>query len=96
MKKVYIDVRGVDEFENGSVQGAINIPLQLLMGMQSKEQIEGEILKLVSISSDEEKDTKVEYIIFCASGGRSMVAVEIFNSLGFQNVTNARSYLNLM
>jgi rhodanese-related sulfurtransferase len=96
MNKIYIDVRGADEFENGSVPDAINVPLHFLAGIRSKGQMEEEILKSISISLEENKDAEVEYIVFCASGGRGMIACEILNSLGFQNVTNAGSYLNLM
>jgi phage shock protein E len=73
MNQVIIDVREPFEFMMGHVDGALNIPPQKLMA--GAKQL-----------SDVPKDTKV--IVYCRSGSRSAVAMNILHDLGYTNVIN--------
>lgn len=73
MKNIYIDVREPDEFATGHVQGAINIPPSRLM------EGAGEL-------KDIPKDTPL--VLYCRSGSRSNVSINILRSLGYTNMTN--------
>lgn len=70
---IIIDVREPEEFANGHVEGAINIPPSELLGGASK---------LAGVP----KNSKI--IVYCLSGSRSNVAKNILESLGFTNVVN--------
>lgn len=70
--RIFIDVRTKEEFEEGSFEGAISLPLN-------------EVGLFVE-STDLPKDTEI--VVFCASGGRSNIAQKIFKKAGFTNVIN--------
>lgn len=75
MKKSYliIDVREPDEYKAGHIKSAINIPPgQLLLAKN----------KLANVA----KDTPI--ILYCRSGSRSEVAIQILKVRGFTNLTN--------
>lgn len=73
MTRIIIDVREPAEYALGHVDGAINIPpLEIMSGSE----------KL----SDIPKDT--ELILYCNSGSRSNVAINILRSQGFTNLSN--------
>ncbi len=72
-KRLIIDVREGMEFMFGHVAGAINIPPSKLTA-GAKE------LK------DVPKNT--ELILYCASGSRSAMAINILKAQGFTNLTN--------
>lgn len=67
-----VDVRSKLEYKLGHVKGAINIPVQLV----------GDESKLEGIKKDD------NIIVYCASGGRSAVAVRTLQSKGYSRVTN--------
>ncbi len=73
MSKVIIDVREPFEFMLGHVSGAINIPA----GKISKQH-----KKLENIQLDD------EIIVYCQSGGRSAMAMNMLQRLGYKNVKN--------
>lgn len=73
MSRIFIDVRESFEFATGHVDGAINIPPSKLMAG-------AESLKGVS------KDTEI--ILYCHSGSRSNVSINILKSMGFTNLIN--------
>jgi phage shock protein E len=73
MNKVIIDVREPFEFATGHVKGALNIPPTKLMKGASK--LEGVA-----------KDTEI--IVYCRSGARSAVAMNMLQKLGYTNVKN--------
>jgi rhodanese-related sulfurtransferase len=64
-----IDVREPDEFKNGHIPGAINIPRGLL---------EFKIAKAIP-----DKATKI--YVYCLTAGRSALATESLNKLKYQN-----------
>lgn len=73
MKYVIIDVREPDEYRSGHVEGAPNIPpSQLMSGAAQLDHLP--------------KDSNI--IVYCRTGSRSDVAMNILSSLGFKNVTN--------
>lgn len=73
MDKVIIDVREPFEFKMGHVDGAINIPPSQLMAGAEK-------LKDVPVDA--------ELIVYCRTGSRSAVSMNILNSMGYKNVKN--------
>lgn len=73
MERIIIDVREPFEFKTGHVKGAINIPPAKIMA-GAKE------LK------DVPKDAEI--ILYCHSGSRSNVSMNILRSMGFTNLIN--------
>jgi phage shock protein E len=72
-KQVIIDVRESLEYQSGHVESAINIPPSELMSGAPQ-------LK------DLAKDT--ELIIYCKTGSRSNVSIQILKQIGFTNLVN--------
>ncbi len=73
MQRVFIDVREPIEFAMGHVKGAINIPPSKLMaGAKKLENIP--------------KDT--ELVLYCLSGSRSNVSINILRQMGYTNLVN--------
>jgi len=73
MHKIIIDVREPIEFKMGHVKGAINIPPAKLMAGAEK---------LIDVP----KDTPL--ILYCRSGSRSAVSINILQDMGYTNLTN--------
>lgn len=73
MKQVVIDVREPFEYESGHVEGALNIPPDELMAGAKK-------------LAEVDKDTPV--VVYCRTGSRSNVAIQILRGLGYTNLTN--------
>ena len=71
-----IDVRTDEEFDSGHLQGAINIPYQII-----DEHI-----------ADINSSKNQEIILYCRSGRRSEIAKTTLLELGYTNVTNAGGY----
>lgn len=79
-KGVWIDVRTAEEFAQGHLQDAVNIPV---------ERITDEIKK---ISPD--KNAPVN--LYCRSGRRAEVALQALKKEGYTNVTNHGGYEDLV
>lgn len=73
---VWIDVRSAAEFSGGAVEGAINIPHNV---------IADEIAKVAA-----DKNTQIN--LYCRSGRRAGWAMETLNQLGYSKVTNYGGY----
>jgi rhodanese-related sulfurtransferase len=73
-----VDVRNENEFEDGFVPGAVNVPRGL---------IEFRIWKLVGFP--DKTDMSKKMTLYCASGGRCALATKTLMELGFTNVTSA-------
>ena len=73
--KIIIDVRDVSEYESGHVQGAINMSL-------NEGVFERELMSL---------DPAASYQLYCRSGGRSGMAMDILLRSGFGSVENLGS-----
>ncbi len=74
MSKIIIDVRETNEFADGHVDGAINIPTSSLPGGLDK---------IAGVSKEDD-----EVILYCRSGGRAGSCVALFENMGFKHVTN--------
>lgn len=73
MNQLIMDVREPFEYELGHVKGALNIPPdELIAGAE----------KLANVA----KDTPL--ILYCRTGSRSNVAIQMLRNLGFTNLTN--------
>lgn len=73
MERLFIDVREPFEYAMGHVKGAINIPpSKLVAGNVKLDQIP--------------KDT--ELVLYCLSGSRSNVAMNILRGMGYTNLVN--------
>jgi rhodanese-related sulfurtransferase len=68
-KCVILDVRTAGEYSRGKIQGSINL---------SVEEIESKVKSRLP-------DTKQKIYVYCLSGARSTVAVEIMRKLGYTN-----------
>jgi len=73
-----IDVRQENEFEDGFVPGAVNVPRGL---------IEFRIWKLAGFPGA--VDMNKQMTLYCATGGRCALATKSLQDLGFTNVTSA-------
>lgn len=73
MARIIIDVREPEEYTNGHLVGAINIPPSKLMG---------ELDELENVPKDS------EIILYCKTGSRSNVAMNILKDKGFSNLVN--------
>lgn len=73
MQYTVIDVREPDEYNIGHVSGAINIPPDQLMNGAAQ-------------LADLPKDS--DLIVYCRTGSRSNVAMNILRTLGFTNIIN--------
>lgn len=67
-----VDVRSIQEFKEGHIDGAVNIPLGELKGMFAK------------VVNDKNKCI----VVYCTSGIRSKKAQKILNCMGYKNVYN--------
>ncbi|MDL2341811.1 MAG: rhodanese-like domain-containing protein [Patescibacteria group bacterium] len=73
MQYTVIDVREPEEYQSSHVAGALNIPPDQLMKGAAK--LDGV-----------PKDSAI--IVYCRTGSRSNVAMNILKSLGFTDITN--------
>lgn len=73
MSRIIIDVREPFEFAMGHVKGALNIPPSKLMA--GAKQLDGVA-----------KDTEI--ILYCRSGSRSAVSMNILSSMGYTKLIN--------
>lgn len=73
-----IDVRTVEEFNAGHLEGALNIPVEV-------GDFAGAISKL---------DPEGNYLVYCRTGRRSGLAIDQMTQLGFKNLSNLGSLEN--
>ncbi len=73
MKSIIVDVREPFEYKMGHVKGALNIPPKDLMTGTKK---------LAGV----DKDTPL--VLYCRTGSRSNVGIQILRGLGYTNLTN--------
>ena len=75
---VYVDVREADEMEEGMINGAVNIPLGLLI----RKARHGDLNDL--------KRKKI--VTYCSGGYRGNIAADELNKLGFDTVNIEGGY----
>ena len=75
-----IDIREINELENtGRIQGSIHIPrgmLEIYLDPNSPLLQNGQL------------DTNKEFVLFCAGGVRSALAVKTLKEMGYENVSH--------
>lgn len=77
-KVILLDVRSPQEFNEGHLNGAINIPLY----------------ELETCCSCKLKDKDRVIIVYCQSGVRSKKAIRILNKNGFKNLYHLKNGLD--
>ncbi len=81
---VFVDVREASELEKtGTVAGAVHVPRGLLEFQADPS----------SATHKAELDPGKRLILFCASGGRSMLAARTLGEIGFTNVASVEGGL---
>ena len=80
-QNVIIDVRSPQEFANGHLEGAYNIPLDQLP---------------LTIHSIEGLTKSSEILLYCQSGMRSAAACSILSQMGFERARNGGSIATLL
>ena len=73
MKRIFIDVREPHEFSSDGIEGAINLP-------------PSDLINGAKVLQNIPKDT--ELVLYCVSGSRSNVTMNILKELGYTNVIN--------
>ena len=76
---ILLDVRSHQEYEEGHLQGAINIP----------------IYELEKIVKNKIKNFDAVIIAYCSAGIRSKKAVKILKKLGYKNLYNIKDGINI-
>lgn len=71
-----IDVRTPEEFQSGHINGAVNIPYDVIGR------------KIADVTTDKNKDI----IVYCRTGRRSGIALKTLTDMGYQKVENAGGY----
>jgi rhodanese-related sulfurtransferase len=79
-----IDVREADEFAEGSIPGAVNIPRGLL-----EFEVDGHPA-VAWRSAEELSHRERPLVLYCLSGGRSTLAAAALKSLGFTSPVSLR------
>ena len=77
---VWIDVRTPEEFKEGHLQGAVNVP---------HDQIASQIARI-------SPDKTAPVNLYCRSGRRAEAALQELKKLGYTNVTNHGGYQDLL
>jgi rhodanese-related sulfurtransferase len=81
---VYIDVRTQQEFQNGHVPGAVNIPVMFPDSASGKMTPNPNFLQLVESAYPKDKTI----ICGCQMGGRSQFAADMLVQAGYKDVSN--------
>jgi rhodanese-related sulfurtransferase len=79
---VFVDVREIDEWEEGQISGALHLPLgslELFADPQSPH-AKPEIMV----------HRRRRIVVYCASGRRSLLGAKILQDLGYENVASLR------
>ncbi len=79
-----IDVREADEFEDGHIPGAVNIPRGLL-----EFEVDGHPA-VAWRSAEELSHRERPVVLYCLSGGRSTLAAAALKGLGFTSAMSLR------
>jgi rhodanese-related sulfurtransferase len=74
-----LDVREPHEYESGTIDGAVNVPRGILEAV-SDRQYPGRLEMMM--------DRDKEWLLLCATSGRSAMATSVMQQMGFKNVKN--------
>jgi phage shock protein E len=78
MKTYILDVRGPNEYKEGCIENAVNLPIDELL---NRSDFAIYILKNIDKDKDEIK-------VYCASGARAVMAKSILEFMQYKNVVN--------
>ena len=78
---VLIDVREPDEFAEGHIDGAVNMPRGTLEFVVGRHPV---LAAIAEESPAELADTKI--VLYCGSGARSALAAQSLMAMGFKNI----------
>ncbi len=78
MKTYILDVRSPEEYKNGFIENAINLPIDELLNRSDFAMF---ILKDIDKENDQIK-------VYCASGARATMAKSVLEFIQYKNVTN--------
>ncbi len=78
--EVWIDVRSVGEFQSGAIEGAANIPHDVIG------------TRIAELTTD--KNAAIR--LYCRSGGRAGTAKGVLEKMGYTNVVNEGGYKDLI
>ncbi|MEY3407455.1 MAG: hypothetical protein RL038_516 [Actinomycetota bacterium] len=76
---VVIDVRTPEEFNSGHVEGALNISVE-----------DPNFQNLIATL-----DPNADYLVYCRSGNRSAVAIDIMQSVGFTSLLDGGAFTSM-
>ena len=79
-KGIWIDVRTPEEFAEGHIQGAVNIPVDQITG------------KIAAVSPN--KNAPIN--LYCRSGRRAEAALQELKKMGYTQVSNHGGYQDLL
>lgn len=82
-----IDVRTVGEFEDGNIKGAVSIPRGVLEFRIGYDDFWREIETVPPVKED-------LIVLYCRSGGRSVLATKTLMQLGYKNVHSLKGGWN--
>lgn len=83
-ERVYLDVRTPEEFEQGHVAEALNVPILLTNRQTGMREPNSDFLRVIEAHLS--KDRPI--ICGCKSGGRSAMAADLLMRAGYTDVTN--------
>lgn len=78
MKTYILDVRSPEEYKEGYIENAINLPIDELL---NRSDFAMSILKDINKDEDEIK-------VYCASGARAAMAKSVLEFMQYKNVVN--------
>lgn len=81
----YVDVRTVEEFEDGHPAGSINVPLALALGGRMAPN--PDFTRAMNAAFG--KDAKI--VLGCKSGSRSLRAAQLLEAEGFTSIVDQRA-----
>ena len=70
--EIWIDVRSPQEYRQGHLQEAINIPFMEIMQ------------QITEVTTDKQANIR----LYCTVGSRAQIAKQILDSMGYENVVN--------
>jgi phage shock protein E len=71
-----IDVRTAQEYDSGHIDGALNIPYDVIEA------------RIAEVTTDKDR----EIVVYCGSGRRSGIALKTLTQMGYKQVVNEGGY----
>lgn len=76
---IVIDVRTAEEFNSGHVDGALNISVE-------DPNFQSMVASL---------DPAADYLVYCRSGNRSAIAIQVMQDMGFENLLDGGAFTSM-